>query len=42
MHSVLPWDEVDAKVLNFLIETAFKARGLCRYDLSRRMRRANS
>ena len=40
--SVLPWAKVDAKVLNFLIEAAFKARGSCRYDLSRRMRRANS
>ena len=40
--SVVPWARIDAPRLEFLIEAAFRNRSNCNYDLSRRMRRANS
>lgn len=40
--SVVPWDRINGRTLNFLIEAAFRNRSNCRYDLSRPMRRANS
>ena len=40
--SVVPWDRINGKTLEFLIEVAFRYRADCPYDLSRPMRRANS
>ena len=40
--SVVPWERVNGKTLEFLIEAAFRNRASCRYDLSQPMRRANS
>ena len=40
--SVVPWARIDARRLEFLIEAAFANRANCSYDLSKRMRRANS
>ena len=40
--SVAPWERINATTLQFLIEEAFRNRSNCEYDLSRRMRRANS
>ena len=40
--SVAPWEKINERTLDFLIETAFNSRANCRYDLSRSMRRANS
>ncbi len=40
--SVVPWGRLNAERLEFLIEAAFSNRFECGYDLSRRMRRANS
>jgi len=40
--SVVPWDRINGRTLDFLIEAAFRNRSNCRYDLSRPMRRANS
>ena len=40
--SVVPWNRVNGKTLQFLIEAAFRCRTSCPYDLSRPMRRANS
>ena len=40
--SVVPWARIDAARLKFLIEAAFANRANCSYDLSKRMRRANS
>ncbi len=40
--SVAPWDRINDKALEFLIEAAFRNRANCEYDLHRRMRRANS
>lgn len=39
--SVAPWERINEKTLAFLIEAAFRNRFNCKYDLSRRMRRAN-
>lgn len=40
--SVVPWDRINGRTLDFLIEAAFRNRSNCRYDLGRPMRRANS
>ena len=40
--SVVPWERINGKTLDFLIEAAFRNRANCRYDLSQPMRRANS
>ena len=40
--SVVPWDRINETSLKFLIESAFYNRFNYEYDLSRRMRRANS
>ena len=40
--SVAPWERINDTTLEFLIEAAFRTRSNCPYDLSRRMRRANS
>ena len=40
--SVVPWDRINGRTLEFLIEAAFRYRKDCPYDLSRPMRRANS
>ena len=40
--SVAPWNKIDVAKLKFLIDATFRDRGRCEYDLSRRMRRANS
>ena len=40
--SVVPWERINGKTLEFLIEAAFRCRKDCPYDLSRPMRRANS
>ena len=40
--SVVPWGRINGGTLEFLIETAFRYRSNCPYDLSRPMRRANS
>ena len=42
--SIVEWEKIKANPakLSFLIKTAFNNRGLCDYDLSRQMRRANS
>ena len=40
--SIVPWDRINGKTLEFLIEVAFRYRADCPYDLSRPMRRANS
>ena len=40
--SVAPWNRVNANRLRFLIDATFNERLDCRYDLSSRMRRANS
>lgn len=40
--SVVPWDRLNGERLEFLIDAAFRCRSECGYDLSRRMRRANS
>ena len=40
--SVAPWDCINAKSLKFLIDVAFRDRLTFKYDLSSRMRRANS
>ncbi len=40
--SVAPWDRINGKTLEFLIEAAFRSRANCEYDLRRPMRRANS
>ena len=40
--SVVPWERINVMTLEFLIEAAFRNRSNCPYDLSRRMRRANS
>ena len=42
--SVVPWDRIvaNAATLEFLVDATFEDRSGCEYDLSRRMRRANS
>ena len=40
--SVIPWDRINQRTLEFLIEAAFRYRADCPYDLSRPMRRENS
>ena len=40
--SVVPWGRINGGTLEFLIETAFRYRSNCPYDLRRPMRRANS
>lgn len=40
--SVAPWNRINANRLSFLIDATFNERLDCRYDLSSRMRRANS
>ena len=40
--SIVPWARINGTTLEFLIEAAFRNRANCGYDLSRRMRRANS
>ena len=40
--SVAPWDRINGRTLEFLIEAAFRNRANCAYDLRRPMRRANS
>ena len=40
--SVVPWSRIDKVTLEHLVELAFRDRSQCEYDLSRRMRRANS
>ena len=42
--SVAPWEKIKNSLesIEFLIEAAFRNRFRCKYDLSRRMRRANS
>ncbi len=40
--SVAPWDRINERTLEFLIEAAFRNRDDCAYDLRRPMRRANS
>ena len=40
--SVVPWERINGRTLEFLIEAAFHNRANCRYDLSQPMRRANS
>ena len=40
--SVAPWYRINAKSLRFLIDATFNERLDCSYDLSPRMRRANS
>lgn len=40
--SVVPWRKINGSTLEFLIESAFRYRSNCPYDLSRPMRRANS
>ena len=40
--SVAPWERVNGRTLEFLIEAAFRNRANCRYDLGQPMRRANS
>ncbi len=39
--SVAPWERIDERTLEFLIEAAFRNRLDCRYGLSRPMKRAN-
>lgn len=40
--SVTPWSRINRVTLSSLVEVAFRDRAQCEYDLSRRMRRANS
>ena len=40
--SVVPWNRINANSLRFLIDATFNERLDCSYDLSSRMRRANS
>ena len=40
--SVIPWQRLSVTTLATLIDLAFRDRSLCKYDLSRPMRRANS
>ena len=40
--SVVPWDKLNAQILDHLIDLAFRDRGASNYDLSRPMRQANS
>ena len=40
--SVVPWERINGRTLEFLIESAFRNRANCLYDLSQPMRRANS
>lgn len=42
--SVVPWDRIDGSPerLKCLVDGTFEDRAICQYDLSRRMRRANS
>ena len=40
--SVVPWERINEKKLEFLIDSAFRNRANCGYDLSQPMRRANS
>ena len=40
--SVAPWERIDERTLEFLIEAAFRNRLNCRYGLSRPMKRENS
>lgn len=40
--SVVPWSRINDVTLRNLVEVAFRDRAQCEYDLSRRMRRANS
>ena len=40
--SVVPWSRITDVTLRNLVEVAFRDRAQCEYDLSRRMRRANS
>ncbi len=40
--SVVPWSRINKVTLEYLVEVAFRDRARCEYDLSRRMRRANS
>ena len=40
--SVIPWGRLNSYTLNYLIDAAYRDRAKCEYDLSRRMRRANS
>lgn len=40
--SVVPWVRINEVTLRSLVDLAFRDRASCQYDLSRRMRRANS
>ena len=40
--SVVPWNRIDGRTLEFLIEAAFRYRKNCPYDSRRSMRRMNS
>ena len=40
--SVVPWERINEVALEFLVESAFRNRSNCSYDLSTPMRRANS
>lgn len=40
--SVVPWNRLNENILDQLIETAYRDRAKCQYNLSRPMRRANS
>ncbi len=40
--SIVPWDRLNVRTLQFLVDIAFQYRKSCKYDLSRPMRRANS
>ncbi len=40
--SVVPWDRMNERTLEFLIDVAFGNRAKCAYDLSRPMRKRNS
>ncbi|MDE0152470.1 MAG: TIR domain-containing protein [Gammaproteobacteria bacterium] len=39
--SVVPWYKINASTLRFLIDMTFQNRSNCKYDLSRKMKRAN-
>lgn len=40
--SVVPWGKLTPQNLEFLIDVTFERRGVCEYDLGRRMRRRNA
>ena len=40
--SVVPWSRINVTTLRSLVDLAYRNRANCEYDLSRRMRRANS